>query len=58
MFKELPMQNKSLIFLGLLLMMLAIGAIFQACVKPGDSTGDGSTTGSEEPEFTLSGEAI
>gem|GEM_PF-3311020 len=52
------MQNKSLIFLGLLLMMLAIGAIFQACVKPGDSTGDGSTTGSEEPEFTLSGEAI
>lgn len=52
------MQKHSLIIPILILSALIIGTIFQACVKPGDSATGSSSSSSEEPEFSLTGEAI
>ena len=52
------MRKKFLIISILLLTAFLLGAIFQGCVKPGDSATSNSSSASEEPEFSLTGEAI
>ena len=52
------MRKYSLIIPSLLLAALIFGIVFQGCVKPGDSATNSSSSASEEPEFSLTGEAI
>lgn len=52
------MNKKIIVATSLLIATLLVAGIVQ-CVKPGESTStSGSSSANEEPEFTLSGEAI